>query len=104
MTATNNYTEEQRNQIITMYEELGNNGLPKIAETIGKTLNSVRAKLVKEGVYVPPEKAVLRKKQGLSKKEILRELANFGLDPTGLEGATKTALEKVRKLVESLKK
>jgi hypothetical protein len=100
---TNNYTLEQTQQIITLYQELGNDGLPKIAETIGKTINSIRAKLVKEGVYCPPEKTALRKRQGLSKKEILRDLEELGLQPDGLEGATKNALENIRNLIASFK-
>lgn len=104
ITATNNYTEEQTKQIIDLYNELGNEGLPEIATKVGKTVNSVRAKLVKEGIYEPSEKSSNRKKQGASKKEILRELENLGLRPDGLEGATKNALENIKTLIESFKK
>ena len=38
--------------MIEMYNELGNDGLDEIADSLGKSVRSVRSKLVREGVYV----------------------------------------------------
>jgi len=90
-----NYTEEQVTQLHDMYAEMGSEGLDTIAEAIGKTVRSVRAKLVRDGLYVAPTKASSLKANGPSKKDILREFDTVGFDPTGLEGATKEALVRV---------
>jgi hypothetical protein len=92
---TPNYTEAQVEQLHNLYAELGSANLEKIAETLGKTVRSVRAKLVRDGLYVSPEKTATAKSTGASKKEILREFENTGFDPAGLEGATKEALVRV---------
>ena len=51
-----NYTDEMVEQAISMYQDLGNDGLDQIAEAIGKNVRSVRSKLVREGVYVASPK------------------------------------------------
>lgn len=95
MAATGNYTEEERQTILKMYEELGNEGLDQIAEKVNKSPHSIRAKLVREKVYKPVEKEPFKTKNGPSKKQLLRELEVFGVDPDGLEGATKKGLKAV---------
>jgi len=95
MAAQPNYTEEQVTQLHDMYAEMGSEGLDTIAEAIGKTVRSVRAKLVRDGLYVAPTKAASLKANGPSKKDILREFETVGFDPTGLEGATKEALVRI---------
>lgn len=97
MTATTkvNYTEAQVNQLHDLYAKLGSENLDSIAESLGKTVRSIRAKLVRDGLYVAPIKAAGVKATGSSKKEILREFETAGFDPTGLEGATKEALVRV---------
>jgi len=90
-----NYTEAQVEQLHNLYAELGSANLESIAEKLGKTVRSVRAKLVRDGLYVAPEKTTTAKSTGASKKEILREFENTGFDPAGLEGATKEALVRV---------
>lgn len=95
MAAQPNYTEEQVTQLHDMYAEMGSEGLDAIAEAIGKTVRSVRAKLVRDGLYVAPTKASSLKANGPSKKDILREFETVGFDPTGLEGATKEALVRI---------
>jgi hypothetical protein len=91
---TPNYTPEMVEQMTALYQEHGNDGLTLIAETLGKSVRSVRSKLVREGVYVAPEKgAVSTKKDGPTKKEMLIELealVSFPVD--GLMGATKEAI------------
>ena len=90
-----NYSETDMSVLTNMYGELGNEGLDRIAETLNKTVRSVRAKLVRDGLYVSPEKTTTAKSTGASKKEILRDFETAGFDPAGLEGATKEALVRV---------
>lgn len=98
-----NYTPEMVAQAVSMYQELGNDGMEKIAETLGRSIRSVRSKLVREGVYVAAEKpAKVAKVEGPSKKEMLNHLESlvpFSVD--GLTGATKTALADLIAYVES---
>jgi len=101
-TKTVNYTEEMTAQLHNLYAELGNEGLDKIAETIGKPVRSVRAKLVRDGIYVAGEKAKTAKKDGPSKKEILNEIEKLGFACDGLEGATKEALYRIKGLVRDV--
>ncbi len=96
---TVNYTEELTAKLHDLYAELGNDGLDKIADTIGKPVRSVRAKLVRDGVYVASPKSAAAKKDGPSKKEILNEIEKLGFAPDGLEGATKEALYRIKGLV-----
>jgi arsenate reductase-like glutaredoxin family protein len=91
-----NYTDEQVTQMQDMYSELGNDGLETIAETLGKTVRSVRAKLVRDSVYVAPEKGVATVKDtGPSKKEILRSIDATGFNSEGFQGSTKDALARL---------
>lgn len=94
-----NYTADMITSMITMYEDLGNDGIPEIAETLGKTVRSIRSKLVREGVYVASPKGAANKSEGPSKKELLREIEAKGFDTTGFEGATKIALSRLLGLV-----
>jgi|TARA_R110001592_G_scaffold50745_8_gene156804 hypothetical protein len=94
-TKTVNYTDEQIAQAIEMYQEVGNDGLDQIADTIGKSVRSVRSKLVREGVYVATPKKAAAKQEGPSKKEILRDIEAKGFDVAGFEGATKMALTRL---------
>ena len=92
---TPNYSDEQTEQLVALYKEHGNDGLEAIAEQLGRSLRSVRSKLVREGVYIAPEKSqkTAAKKEGPTKKEMLNELealVEFPVD--GLMGATKEAL------------
>jgi len=89
-----NYTETDMSVLTNMYGELGNDGLDRIAETLNKTVRSVRAKLVREGLYVAPEKGAAKaKKEGPTKKELLNDLEKVAPFPVdGLVGATKEAI------------
>ncbi len=89
-----NYTPEMVAQMTEMYQELGNDGLEQIAETVNRGVRSVRAKLVREGVYIAPEAPVKEKlPEGPTKKELLNELESLvGFDVTGLSGANKDAI------------
>jgi|TARA_Y100000389_G_scaffold194054_1_gene223574 hypothetical protein len=94
-----NYTAEMVDTMIEMYNELGNDGLDQIAESMDKTVRSVRSKLVREGAYVASPKKSAAKQDGPSKKEILRDIEAQGFDVTGFEGATKDALTRLMGVV-----
>ena len=94
-----NYTAEMVDTMIEMYNELGNDGLDQIAETMDKTVRSVRSKLVREGAYVASPKKTAAKQDGPSKKEILRDIEAQGFDVSGFEGATKAALTRLMGVV-----
>ena len=96
---TANYTAEMVSSMIEMYSELGNDGLDQIADTLGKSVRSVRSKLVREGVYVAKPKVAARKQDGPTKKELLRDLEATGFDVAGFEGATKDALVRLMGVV-----
>jgi hypothetical protein len=87
-----NYTSEQTAQLLSLYEQLGTDGIDEIAEQMNKPVRSIRSKLVKEGVYVPAQKQD-NKKNGPSKKELLNTLETIvGFDTTGFSGSTKQVL------------
>ena len=69
---TPNDTQAQVVQITEAYEN--GQDIETIAESIGKSVRSVRSKLVREGVYVAKPKTASKKVQGPTKKELLREL------------------------------
>ena len=89
-----NYSDADVERLKALYAEHGNDGMADIAAEMNKTVRSVRAKLVREGVYVAPEKPVAAKKEGPSKKELLATLAEVkpGVPVDGLMGATKEAI------------
>jgi hypothetical protein len=91
---TPNYTPEMVEQMAALYQEHGNDGMQMIADTLGKSVRSVRSKLVREGIYIAPEKgAASPKKDGPTKKEMLIELEALVPFPVdGLMGATKEAI------------
>jgi len=90
---TVNYTPEMTAKAIDLYQE--GVAIDEIAEAIGKTVRSVRSKLVREGVYVAAPKATARKSDEPTKKELLRDLedalpSDFPIN--GMMGATKEAI------------
>lgn len=103
MAAQPNYTPELTNSIVADYQS--GKDVAEIAEAIGKSVRSVRSKLVREGVYQAPEKPVKAAKvEGPSKKDLLNELealVPFKVD--GLMGATKEAISAVIALAQSAK-
>lgn len=93
--AKQNYTDEMVARAIEMYAEQGNEGMDAIAQALGRSVRSVRAKLVREGVYKATEKATaVAVDRGPTKKELLNELEQLvAFDVTGLMGATKEAIQ-----------
>ena len=87
---TPNYTQAQVAQIVDQYQ--AGHDINMIAEAIGKSVRSVRSKLVREGVYVAKEKTGSKKVLGPTKKELLKDLEATGFEVAGFEGATKEAI------------
>ena len=88
-----NYSPELTGQIVSAYQ--AGTAVEEIAETIGKSVRSVRSKLVREGVYVAKEKVATRKVEGPTKKELLIDIDATGFDTKGFEGETKEALTRL---------
>lgn len=101
-TKTVNYTAEMVERMVTMYEQLGNEGMDEIADAVGRPVRSVRSKLVREGVYVAaPAKAKAKREEGPTKKDLLNELEGLvAFDVGGLMGATKEAIAHVIALAQ----
>ena len=89
---TPNYTQAQVAQITEAYNS--GQSVDEIADAVGKSVRSVRSKLVSEGVYVAKPKTTSKKVLGPTKKELLRKLDGH-MDTKGLEGATKEAIERL---------
>ena len=86
-----NYTASMTAQIIDDYQ--ANKSVEEIASSIGKSVRSVRSKLVREGVYVAQEKKTSRKSAAPTKKELLKTLDGLVDFPTvGRLGATKVSI------------
>jgi hypothetical protein len=88
-----NYSPELTDAIVADYQ--AGKPVEDIADAIGKSVRSVRSKLVREGVYVAKEKPQGSKRDnGPTKKELLGRLEE--VDPNaplgGLMGATKEAI------------
>ena len=91
-TKTVNYTEELTAKVISDYQD--GVDLDAIADDIGKSVRSVRSKLVREGVYVAKPKAnTSDKREGPTKKELLNQLESIApFEVNGFMGATKSAI------------
>lgn len=86
-----NYTPELTATIVDNYKS--GMTVDQIAESIGKSVRSVRSKLVREGAYVAKPKTTARQNgSGPTKKELLKDLEATGFDVSGFEGATKDAI------------
>jgi hypothetical protein len=87
-----NYTAELTASIVDQYTN--GEAVETIAEAIGKSVRSVRSKLVREGVYVAAEKPKgAAREMGPTKKELLIELESLVPYPVdGFMGATKEAI------------
>ena len=88
-----NYTPEMTAQIVSDYQ--AGTSVDDIAVAVGKSVRSVRSKLVREGVYVAKEKVATRVNVGPTKKDLLRSLEASGFDTKGFDGATKEALTRL---------
>jgi len=102
MPKTINYSVEMTDKIISDYQ----NGIEisEIADAIGKSVRSVRSKLVREKVYIPQEKTSRSNKvQEPTKKELLNVLEEKVSFPViGFMGATKESIQDLIDFVDSL--
>ena len=102
MPKTINYSVEMTDKIISDYQ----NGIEisEIADAIGKSVRSVRSKLVREKVYIPQEKTSRSNKvQEPTKKELLNVLEEKVSFPViGFMGATKEYIQDLIDFVDSL--
>jgi hypothetical protein len=85
-----NYTPEMTAAIVEQYQQ--GTDVDAIADSIGKSVRSVRSKLVREGVYVAKPKVAAKRDMGPTKKELLKDLEATGFEVAGFEGATKEAI------------
>ena len=86
-----NYSKEMTAKVISDYQK--GIDLDAIAEEIGKSVRSVRSKLVREGVYVAQPKSATAKRDEPTKKELLNQLESVApFEVTGFMGATKSAI------------
>ena len=92
-----NSTPEMTAQIVSDYQ--AGTSVDDIAVAVGKSVRSVRSKLVREGVYVAKVKTTTRKVEGPTKKEILRDLEATAFEVKGIEGATKEAWTRLMGMV-----
>ena len=93
-----NYTAEMTAAIVDQYQ--AGVSVDEIATDIGKSVRSVRSKLVREGVYVAKAKPAAKRDNGPTKKELLIELENTGFDVNGFEGATKDDILRLIAMVQ----
>ena len=86
-----NYSKEMTAKVISDYQD--GIDLDAIADEIGKSVRSVRSKLVREGVYVAQPKSATAKRDEPTKKELLNQLESVApFEVTGFMGATKSAI------------
>ena len=87
------YTEAQVAEMIEMYNPEDNTSVDFIAASLGKTVASVRAKLVAEGVYV--KTVTTKKAKGLTKTQLVDKY----IELTGLPQMHHDALLKTTRSV-----
>lgn len=102
---TVNYTDEMVARLREVYdgsadEATRDEQVKALADELSKSAASIRAKLTREGIYVPKAK-VEKGKAGVSKAEMVKAIAlAFGVDEEkveSLEKANKTALRVILK-------
>jgi hypothetical protein len=97
---TTNYTPEETVKLKELYLDLGNEGLSLIAMSLGKTVPSVRSKLVSMEEYIHVGKGSTRKRR--SKKELVFALEKvLPFDCTGLLPSNRDTLEKLLEYLET---
>lgn len=94
------YTAEEKAMAKDLYEK--GTSVEEIAAILNKSVQSVRSKLVKEGIYVKVEKHSTRK-TGPGKKELVRDLEKLtGIEFTALTGANKLDLIRLKNFIEGI--
>lgn len=103
MSKATNYTQAQTEDLTEAYEsaetqEQRQAVVAEYAEKFGKPLQSIRAKLVSEGIYVKKEYQTKRGEKPESKAAIVADIANA----LGVGSETVESLEKANKAALSL--
>jgi hypothetical protein len=91
------YTPEIEQRLRSVYGEQKKACIEPLAKEFGVTTRSVISKLAQLGIYekeVPAPKKP--RDEGPTKKELMQDLQTLGLDPAGLEGATKEAIARIK--------
>jgi hypothetical protein len=97
--AKTNYTPEQTTQLVTGYQ--AGETVEQLAETLGKTVRSVVAKLSREGVYVAKTKATGQAR--VKKSELVDQLAQAcGVAPEVFESLEKANHDVLEALVAKI--
>jgi hypothetical protein len=102
-----NYTDEQVAQMIKMYDEGTSDDERKevviyLAREMGKTVGSIRAKLVAVGHYIRLSKPTKKAEPVVPKTELVDEISScIGIQLHSLKNATKVDLERRLKFLES---
>ena len=95
-----NYTDTETEEVIRLYiaSDYNNDKLPEIADTLGKTVKSVRAKLSNAKVYIKRgEKTTRTQKSKKDLVNLLEQIVHF--DCTGLMPSKREALYKLLEFV-----
>lgn len=106
-----NYTEEMRDALVSAYESAEDSDdareavVQEFAAEFGKDPRSIRAKLVREGVYIAKTRTTKTGGKVERKAAIVEDIASaLGVDSDivgSLESATKNALTLVRSALRS---
>lgn len=104
-TVVKNYTDAQVIEMIATYKDaMGDSerklAVDAIATKFGKTVNSVRAKLSREKVYIKPKATTKSGSVIIRKNALVEDIAKVigvpSSDIESIEKATKTALETIK--------
>ena len=103
-TKAQTYTDDQVSKMVAEYtavetDEARAEVVDSLADEFGKTVASIRSKLVREGVYVKKERTTKNGAPVVSKAELVAKIADaMGEDAEvfdSLEKATKVVLQKI---------
>jgi len=101
-----NYTDEQVARMIKMYDGGTSDDERKdivinLAREMGKTVGSIRAKLVAVGHYIKLSKPTKKAEPTVPKAELVNQISTrIGTNLTSLKNATKADLERILEYME----
>jgi len=98
METKQNYTEEQTQALVTAYK--AGETVEALAAQLEKSVRSVVAKLVREGVYISKTRQTAPR---ITKARVIGEIAGYlSLDPVALAGMEKAPLEALQALLAAV--
>lgn len=107
MAKTVNYTAEQTAELVAAYDVADSDDsraavVAYFAESFNKKPASIRAKLVREKVYIKPETS--GKRGGVKKSDLLEEIAEFTGTPAEiLDSLNKATMFSLNRIVETFR-